>query len=73
MNHHVRNPWTRSPQVFLHLTVEEANQLRAGLVRLNLQESGLDDNMRDALATLERQLQHVCSTPPPHGIKGVMP
>jgi hypothetical protein len=78
MKTHIQNPWTRSPQVFVHMTVEEAQQLVAGLDQVYEQfgkhiRGYMDHNQQDALEQLRRVINHVLATERPHGIKGVTP
>lgn len=76
MKTHVQNPWTRSPQVFVHLTVEEVQQLNS-MLDLYMEKCGLPDgcdrNQIAALADLKNHLKHVLATERPHGVKGVTP
>lgn len=75
MKTHVQNPWTRSPQVFVHMTVEEVQQL-SSVLDLYMQKSGFDGFDRNQIAALEdlkNHLKHVLATDRPHGIKGVIP
>lgn len=76
MKTHVQNPWTRSPQVFVHMTVEEVQQL-SSMLDLIAEKNGLPDgcdrNQVSALEDLKRTLRHVLSADRPHGIKGVLP
>jgi hypothetical protein len=78
MKAHIQNPWTRSPQVFVHVTVEEAQQLAAGLDEV-YQQFGqtirmyMDHNQQDALEQLRRVIKHTLVTERPCGIKGVTP
>lgn len=78
MKAHVQNPWTRSPQLFVHLSVEEAQQIKAGMDEVFAQFGALihehmDANQQDALEQLQRVIGHALSTDRPHGIKGTMP
>lgn len=80
---HVQNPWTRSPQLFVHMTVEEVQQAYRGLQMLLVQneidlaqgerQPIMDHNQESALKDLLRTLSHALSTERPQGIKGVMP
>lgn len=71
---HVQNPWTRSPQLFVHMTVEEVQQACAALRALESNAIlGLTGNQADALLELKRTLEHALLTERPRGIKGVMP
>jgi hypothetical protein len=80
---HVQNPWTRSPQLFVHMTVEEVQQAHRGLQMLLAQNeidlaqgrrsAIMDHNQESVLKDLLRTLDHALQTPRPHGIKGTMP
>jgi hypothetical protein len=61
--------------VFVHLTVEEAQQLQKALSKLTdpSWNGSISANEVDAVESLHRQLTHACSQPPPVGVKGVMP
>lgn len=76
MKTHVQNPWTRSPQVFVHMSVEEAQQL-ASTLDLYVEKCGLPDgcdrNQIASLFDLKNNLKHVLETDRPHEIKGVVP
>jgi len=72
MKTHVQNPWTRSPQLFVHMSVEEAQQLKAALAWVP-DAAVPNANARAALSELRRNLDYAIDTERPHGIKGCMP
>ncbi len=76
MKTHVQNPWTRNPQVFVHMSVEEVQQL-SSMLDLYMAKCGLPDgcdrNQICALEDLKRELKHALETDRPHGIRGVTP
>lgn len=72
MKSHVQNPWTRSPQLFVHMTVEEAGQL-LGYLRSRDLGVPCTANQGDAFEQLKRTLEHAFQTDRPHGVKGVVP
>ena len=79
MKSHVQNPWTRSPQLFVHLTVEEVQQLRSAIYRLNYLVSVAgtyakpDHNQQTVINDLFDVLDHAIETVRPRGLKGVIP
>ena len=83
MNFHVQNPYTRSPQVFMHLTVEEVQQLASALRVLRelaqdaepigSVERMLTANEFTAFNDLTKRLDEALLQPRPWGIKGATP
>lgn len=80
MKTHVINPYTRSPSLMLNLTVEETQQVVAGVKHLLSQPLRAGDlpgcftgNMQAAIYDLLGNLQHALETPRPGGLKGVTP
>jgi hypothetical protein len=75
MKAHVQNPWTRSPQLFVHMTVEEVQQLVAALDACMPSAAGtaMSDNAFAALTDLRHQLLWSLQRDRPHGIKDVEP
>lgn len=74
MKTHVQNPWTRSPQLFVHMSVEEAQQLAKALRHAGFPAGQpYDPNQLDAYRQLLRVLDQALATERPQGIKGCMP
>lgn len=76
MKTHVQNPYTRSPQLFVHMTVEETQQLMGALeacTRLGACTHDMTENQRDAFEQLHVQLKYALATPAPHGLQGATP
>lgn len=74
MKAHVQNPWTQSPSLMVNLTVEETEQLKAGLEALKeahiKDPTILDTNQENALNDLRMLLEQKLATHRPDGLKG---
>jgi len=81
MKFHVQNPWTKSPSLMVHLTVEELQQLEGALAQIkelyiqycDSTRHTLTSNQEHVLNELRLLLEQAGKTERPHGIKGCTP